>query len=261
MTQFEILDTNLRATLRVFAQAKESGEARDMPGVLLICSGVSYSTFNAALLSEPVESARELDRRVAIAAVYFRARALPWSFWLCQDWLSRRVRSEAGDVLWNHRCRRLSELPGMAAERVLPPVRPLPKLEYRRVEDQPTRLEFSHLMSVCFGIPFPISSEIYGAEQMWRSRFVGHLGCLNGNPVASAASVVAGGAAGVYSVATLPDHRRKGCAEAITRHALEEARQWSGIEPTVLESCPVAVPLYQRMGYRTVTHYTVYASD
>jgi GNAT superfamily N-acetyltransferase len=261
MREFEILDTNLRATLRVFAQAKDSGEARDIPGVLLICSGVCYSTFNAALLTEPVESARELDRRVAIAGVYFRARGLPWSFWLCEDWLSRRVRSEADGVLWNHRCRPLSDLPGMAAERLLPPVRPLAELEYRRVEDQPTRFEFNHLMSVCFGIPFPISGEIYGSEQMWRSRFVGHLGYLDGNAVASAATLAAAGAVGIYSVATLPDHRRKGYAEAITRRVLEEARQWSGIERTVLEACPAAAALYERLGYRTVTRYTVFASE
>jgi GNAT superfamily N-acetyltransferase len=261
MREFEILDANLRATLRVFAQAKDSGEARDMPGVLLVCSDVAYSTFNAALLTEPVESARELDRRVAIAAVYFRARTLPWSFWRCEDWLSRRARSEADDVLWNHRCRRLSELPGMAAERVLPPVRPLPQLEYRRVEDEAARLQFNDVMSECFGIPYPISSEIYGAEPMWHSRFVGHLGYLEGRPVASAATVVAAGVAGVYSVATLSEHRCKGYGEAITRHALEEARRWSGIERTVLQACPAAVPLYQRMGYRRVTSYTVYASD
>jgi len=260
MAGSEILEENLHATFRAYAQAKESGEAREMPGVLLACAGVEFAMFNAALLTAPVANANELDRRVAMAAVHFRARALPWSFWICEGWLAAHLRKRADAVLWRRGLHLVTELPGMLTERVLPPARPLPRLECRRVEDDRTRSAFSYIMSICFGIPLPISSEIYFSERLWRSHFTGYLGYVDGNPVSTTATLVAGGTVGVYAVATLPVHQRNGYAEALVRHTLQQARQSSGLDRTILQSSPAAVSLYERLGYRTVTRYAVFAA-
>jgi GNAT superfamily N-acetyltransferase len=260
MADFEVLEDNLRATFRAYAQAKESGEAREMPGVLLVCAGVEFAMFNATLLTAPVAKANELDRRVAMAAVHFHARALPWSFWVCEDWLTAHVRKQADNLFWKRGLHLVVELPGMLAERVLPPARRLPHLECRRVGDDLTRSAFSYIMSICFGIPLSISRQIYLSERLWRSHFTGYLGYVDGNPISTTATVVAGGTVGVYAVATLPAHQRNGYAEAMVRHALEQARRSSGIDRTILQSSPAAVSLYERLGYRTVTRYAVYAS-
>jgi GNAT superfamily N-acetyltransferase len=260
MADFEILEDNLRATFRAYAQAKESGEAREMPGVLLACADVDFAMFNATLLTAPVANANELDRRVAMAAVHFRARALPWSFWICEGWLAAHLRKRADAVFWRRGLHLVTELPGMLTERVLPPARSLPHLECRRVGDDLTRSAFSYIMSICFWIPLSISRQIYLSERLWRSHFTGYLGYVDGNPVSTTATLVAGGTVGVYAVATLPAHQRNGYAEVMVRHALEQARQSSGLDRTILQSSPPAVSLYARMGYRTVTRYAVYAS-
>jgi len=94
---------------------------------------------------------------------------------------------------------------------------------------------------------------------VWK-RFAAYVGYVNGEPVATAATLLGGGAVGVYNVATLPDHRRHGYGEAVMRHALEQARREHGIECSTLQSTPAGYGIYQRMGYRTVTKVAVYAA-
>jgi ribosomal protein S18 acetylase RimI-like enzyme len=84
---------------------------------------------------------------------------------------------------------------------------------------------------------------------------------VDGEPVATAATVIAAGAVGVYNVATLPAFRRRGHGEAVMRYALEKARQQSGCERTILQATEHGLSLYLSMGYRTVTSVDVYTCD
>jgi ribosomal protein S18 acetylase RimI-like enzyme len=72
--------------------------------------------------------------------------------------------------------------------------------------------------------------------------------------------VIADGVAGVYNVATIPPHQRRGYGELVMRHALEEMRREHGVERTILQSTPAGYRLYERMGYRPVTTVAVYSS-
>lgn len=259
MTPFEAMEENLRAMLAVFARAKASAETRGYPGVAVTYSGVQFSMFNSAILTAPVRSGRELDQRIKAAATHFAARRSPWSLWLCESWLDKPVRSQAGEISSRNGLHLVVELPGMEAERIAPPERELPRLEYRRVVDDPTRSDFNHIMSVAFGIPFAISREVYEAEKTWRGDFEGHVAYAGGAPVATAATLAAGGVVGVYAVGTLPSQQRKGYGEAVMRHTLEQVRQASGFEHTVLQSSEAGFRLYQKMGYRTIARYAVFA--
>ena len=78
--------------------------------------------------------------------------------------------------------------------------------------------------------------------------------------MATAATVIGGGAVGVYNVATMPSHRRAGYGEAVMRYAFEQARLEHGLTRTILQSTPQGLALYQRMGYRAVTAVTVFCS-
>jgi ribosomal protein S18 acetylase RimI-like enzyme len=101
---------------------------------------------------------------------------------------------------------------------------------------------------------------LYDLEDIWTGGFAGYVGYANGQPVTAAATMAAAGAVGIYSVATLPHYERSGYAETIVRHALERAREVTGLERSALQSTAVALPLYQRMGYEVVTRFAVYTS-
>ncbi len=261
MDDFLEMETNLRATLAIFTRASGTGETGEAPGVTMACSGIQFSMFNSAVLTAPVATAKDLERRIRLAAEYFRERHFSWSFWICQGWLDREVRAVVTDVFHRNDLHLVVELPGMAADRLAPPRRALPALTFRRVTDATARADFNRIMSVAFGIPFPISRAVYESERTWEGQFVGWLGYAGEVAVTSAATIATSSAVGVYAVGTLPTHQRKGYAEAVMRYALAETERETGIQRSVLQSSDAGYSLYHKMGYRNVCRYAVFASN
>ncbi|MGE5646879.1 MAG: hypothetical protein ACM336_13920 [Acidobacteriota bacterium] len=256
MAVFRAMEENLRVTLANFSRAN-SGEARELAGVAVASSGVEFPMFNSAVLTAPVSTPAELDARIRTAGRFFAARNLPWSFWVCQDWIDAGLRGSVQIVFDRSRLRLVIELPGMAAARIEPPVRRLPALTIRRVSTLDTRADFNHIMSVAFGIPIHVASTIYEAEPTWSGGFTGYVAYFEDLPVSSAATVMTGSTLGVYAVGTLPYCQHRGYAEAAIRHALDQA---GAAACTVLQSSESGFSLYSRMGFKTVTRYAVFAT-
>jgi predicted acetyltransferase len=59
-------------------------------------------------------------------------------------------------------------------------------------------------------------------------------------------------------VATLPDYRNQGYAEAVIRHSLEQAAQRYGKKRTALHATPAGFSVYQRMGYEPTAYFRTY---
>jgi ribosomal protein S18 acetylase RimI-like enzyme len=256
---FETVAGNLRESFRAIAASRNAGENRELRGLSIAAAGVAFQMFNAAFLSAPVSSEIELAQRISLASVHFGARGLEWAFWVCEDWMEPRARRRSRQVFERHGLRFSVDLPGMVAERIAPPVKPLPALEVRRVDGGANRAAFCGIGSTCFHVPIAWLSEVFDGPEVWK-RFAAYVGYVNGEPVATAATVLGGGAVGVYNVATLPDYRRRGYGEAVMRHALEEARREHGTEYSTLQSTPAGYGIYERMGYRAVTTVAVYAA-
>ena len=256
---FETVAVNLRESFRAIAASRAPGEIRELPGVSIASAGVVFQMFNAAFLSAPVASEAELARRIMLPSVHFDARGLEWAYWVCDDWLEARARRRSRQIFQRHGLRHSVDLPGMAAERILPPVKPLPTLEIRRVGDRATRDAFCAIGAFCFHVPLPWFRECFDNDCVWES-FIGWVGYVDGEPVSTAATVIGGGVVGVYNVATMPEHQRHGYGETVMRHALAEAQRRHGIGQTILQSTPAGHRLYERMGFRTVTNVAVYAS-
>ncbi len=253
---------NLLEALRFFGQARADAEIQDLPGVSLIFCGLNYAAFNAALQARPIEGdAQELGHLIDVSAEQFDARSLRWTYWLCADFLKQPLRREASRIFKRHGLHHLTEAPGMYAEHLAPATRGLPTIEVRPVADEPTRSAFAQVMSTAFEIPHSVSMSVYGAERAWKGTFQGHVGYSNGRAVTTAASVITGDVIGLYSVATLPQHRRLGFAEAIMRQIIREAQQTRGVSRTVLQATSSGFSLYEAMGYRTVTSFNVFISD
>jgi GNAT superfamily N-acetyltransferase len=256
---FETVADNLRESFRAIAASRAPGEIRELRGVSIASVGVTFQMFNAAFLSAPVPTEADLVRRIILPSVHFDARGLEWAYWVCDDWLEAKARRRSRHVFERHGLRHSVDLPGMVAERILPPVKPLPHLEIRRVGDAGTRDAFCAIGSVCFHVPLPWFREVFDNDSVW-DRFIGWVGYVDGEPVSTTATVIGGGAVGVYNVATMPEHQLRGYGETVMRHAVAEAQRRHGIGQTILQSTPAGHRLYQRMGFRTVTNVAVYAS-
>ena len=89
---FQCVADNLRQSFRVLADGRPRGSVLELPGVSIASLGVTFQMFNAAFLSEPVETERALEATLRTRRDYFESQALRWSFWICEDWLRPAIR-------------------------------------------------------------------------------------------------------------------------------------------------------------------------
>ncbi|HUS06803.1 MAG TPA: GNAT family N-acetyltransferase [Bryobacteraceae bacterium] len=262
MPLFGLVEENLRAAMRCYSFASVEGEIRELPGVTIASCGMNYPVFNSAMLTSPVEGGeQELDQRIALAAVHFKARMLGWSFWLCEDLISPGLRCMVAQIFRKRNMEPIAQPPGMLAAKLEPSTRQLPCLNCRRVNDDRTRFDFSDVASVVFSLPFATSTKIYGPESTWKSGMAGYVGYLNGKPVSIVATIATGRAIGIYSLGTLPQHQGYGLGETLIRHAVAESQRENGLDTVVLQATKEGFGLYVRMGFRIVTSFAVYLRE
>lgn len=99
-------------------------------------------------------------------------------------------------------------------------------------------------------------------EPSWDARVLAEdyrvwVGRVDGRAVTTATAFVGYGFVGVYAVATLAEARGRGYGEAVT---------WAATLcrpdlPATLQASEMGRPVYERMGYRTVTTFTVWEAD
>ena len=133
-------------------------------------------------------------------------------------------------------------------------------MEVRPVDSGATLNDFRALGSTCFHVPIAWFSEVFDERVAERKVFRCWVGYREGAPVATAASVLSERALGIYNVATAPEHRKHGYAEAITRFAIDHALGEGPARRLVLQSTSQGHRLYDRMGFYPVTRVLVYNS-
>ncbi len=84
-------------------------------------------------------------------------------------------------------------------------------------------------------------------------------GLLDGRPVATSIAIRSGDVSGVYGVGTHESARRRGVGTAVTWAAVEAGRAW-GCDTIVLQASDMGLPVYERMGFRTVISYETFAA-
>ena len=127
-------------------------------------------------------------------------------------------------------------------------------------QDPRVMADFRTIGSLCFHVPPTWFREVFD-DSMPMREFICWVGYSAGLPVATAATVVSHGVIGVYNVATVPDERGKGYAEAITRHAIAEAARQSGLTRVILQATAQGERLYKRLGFREVSRLVVFNSN
>ncbi len=141
--------------------------------------------------------------------------------------------------------------------------RPFPDLVIESATDVGERTQWSKPMVIGFGIPLTV---VPGFEDYCRrlgqelalGRFELSTGWRNRKPVATAALFLAGGVAGVYCIATLPEARGQGIGTAMTRAACARAREL-GYRVAVLHASEMGFGIYQKIGFRAYGRIGLYS--
>lgn len=258
---FHPIEANLRQSFRALAAGRPKADVLELPGVTIASLGVAFQMFNAAFLSEPVTTAEKLEQRLALARAHFEAQRLSWAFWFCEDLLERQVGRRLTQTCEAYGLRPASELPGMMARDMARPKRVLPRMEFHRAVGASALSDFRTVGAACFHVPVQWFSEVFNdGVGVNNPEFGCWVGYYEGLPVTTAAVVVSDGAIGLYNIATMPDYRGRGMAEAITRHVAGVAREEAGPLPLILQSTSLGRRMYDKLGFREVTQILVFNS-
>jgi len=251
---------NLAATMASFAYGIPGARVVENPAFTLVDTGSAFGAFNSAILREEAGE-REFVESLDGTAEYFGAQGSPWSYWVCESFLDPPLRRQLTRVFAKRKLHLTSSSPGMIASRLAAQKRALPSLPIRRVGDPATIRGFCHLMAVTFDGPSRELGSMYRRPELWtQPHFRGYVGSVRGFDATGGITVVAGGVIGLYAVATLPEFMRRGYGEALMRYAIEDTHADYGPMPVVLQSSPIAVKLYRRMGFEQTAQFSLYST-
>jgi len=265
MTGFQVMEANLRQSFRVLAQGRPQADIAELDGVSIASLGAAFQMFNAAFLSREVSGLEDLESRFHAARQVFDSRRMPWSFWVCDEWLPRPVRRDLVRTCESFGMRAVTEMPGMIADslretgRFSLRSRPAPELEIRRADNARIMSDFRAVGSACFHVPPAWFGEVFD-DTVPSREFRCWVGYHEGRPVATAATVASHDVIGLYNVAAIPGEQKKGFGEAITRHAVSEAAKESGLQRVILQSTWQGERLYRKLGFREVSRLVVFNS-
>lgn len=257
---FHPVEQNLRQSFRALAAGREKGAVPELPGVTIASLGVRFQMFNAAFLSGPVEGPAALEARLEVACEHFKQEGRAWSLWVCEDWLSWTAKRRLSKMCAARGLRPAAEMPGMVATELALPSRHMPRLEIRRLSTAAELNDFRMIGALCFRVPNHWFAEVFDPSVLTNRHFECWVGYMDGEPVATAATVPQAGSIGLYNVATVPAVRGRGVGEAITRYAAADARLRYGNLPLVLQATTMGLGLYERLGFKQVTRIVAYVS-
>ena len=210
-------------------------------------------------------SADEADRRIAEISSAFAARGTGFLWWAAPF----HTPADLGARLVRGGLRDEGSVPAMAMDLALLPrdEQPPRGLEIEPVTDAATLREFIGILADEMGIPDgepnPAARHHAALLEAIPPTFADepvplrYLGRIDGRAVATSRIAIAAGVAGLYAVTTLPDVRGRGFGRAMTLAALDAGRS-IGLRIGVLQASDSGLPVYRRLGFRTLFDYEVY---
>jgi predicted GNAT family acetyltransferase len=230
------------------------GTTPAVPGVVAYSSGVPYPLFNGVLRARLEPSA--VPAAAAELRERFAALGLPATWWVGPD----SAPDDLGERLAGLGCPQVEAAELMAIDLdALPDEAPPTGLEIRPVEADEVRA-WAGVVAEVFHVAEPAGSAYAALEAATPAthRYARFGGWAGGRLVATAAVTTDAGVAGIYSVATLAGHERRGYGRALTAAALREGRR-RGLHVGTLQATAVGHPVYRRLGFADVGVFRLHA--
>jgi ribosomal protein S18 acetylase RimI-like enzyme len=241
-----------------FANGAEHGQIMELPGVTAMFSNVPVPFLNSLGLNAPIVDEPDLSGRVAAIASFGRTAGLPFFAAVCEGLIPPELRLAVPDRFAANGMVPFMNWLGMAAERLESPRRKNDEFIIRPVSTIETRYAVNELNSIAYDMPPELGREALAREQLW-NRMFGSVGFIDDLPVATATAMIVDQRIYIALVATHPDYRRRGYAEACMRDAISRAAESTGLTRIVLHATEAGHPVYLRMGFRDVVSFTLYA--
>lgn len=235
------------STWQGYAQRFPSDEKVTHPEMEIAFAGIAVPLFNLAFPKSKSELKREeFERLLREFGKILKTRGVPGLMFL-----------QTGQVEKNSGIEAMFRMPGMVAGELLPPKRALREFAIREVAGTKMAEEIAQLNVVCHEMELKDVAELTCAE-LWGGPNHGFLLYEDGKAVAGGSASFVEGVSYIGWMATLPECRGRGFAEALVRHMDVFMRRRYGVEETVLHATEMGRPVYERMGFQAVDEFAAY---
>lgn len=228
----------------------ETVEGRDF---FIVSTGAPFGAFNLGIVKPDGD-----DAEGAIARIedYFGSRALPYRIQLRHDQLEAHQPGllRSGYVA-------VEPTPAMVLRKITSAPAHAAGLETEILEpsDADAVAGFRSVVEEGFGMPAGMGAAAISDRVVSHPDTALILGCVDGVPVATTLLVMTNQVAGLYMVATSEAHRRRGYGAAVTWVGVEEGGR-RGARFASLQASAMGRPVYERMGFETLSTYHAHAS-
>lgn len=229
-----------------------AAEERLLPERTLIATGIELSFCNAIV--ENNENAPLEETQVDHAINFFRNKKLPFIWWNADRILEKKGLQFGG------------VFKGIAAEISVPreAAQPTHDIFVKKVQTNAEKESFYKIMGEVYSIPRTLLNQFsIGCEAAVNAGdAINFLGYLDKTPVSIVTLAIGNAAAGLWSLGTLPDARKKGLASAVVTAAVEEAkaRQYDHMM-AILTPEAMAKGLFDKLGFKVACDMPCYFFD
>lgn len=245
------MDLNLWEMYRAMARAADGGEIRETRALTMLAVPGSMVWNNLVLVRDAIE-ADELVREVRD---FYVRRGLPFGIYTrahADADLEQALVARAFAVLVGNPGMVLLRDPGTACAPA--------GLAVRAATDERGRDAFRHVTGEAYATydqPRDLADHLFATlASVCAPTVQGFVGWVGDEPVAAAALYLTHGVAGVGEVGTVPAHRGRRYAEAVTWAVVREGFR-RGAAFVNLQASPMGEAVYARMGFTTPTAYHV----
>jgi GNAT superfamily N-acetyltransferase len=224
-------------------------------GVEYVFSGCPIPFFNIALLTARGISPDDLKSRAREASAWASDKEVPWLFLVTHEALGGDL--DVAALLDDCDMSPQVPLTGMQTEGVTPSVEAPSGVELSVPRNDAGCSAILDINAAAYGMDFSAAKELIGTSAFWVNHFP-IIGAVGGRPVVTASVLMTDNCRYVALVATDPAWQRRGLADAAMRRALELSAAVHGERPTLLHATEAGRPVYERMGYRAISHHTIF---
>jgi len=240
-------DTNFYEGWRSMA-AVAGGFIHEGDGILIAAPGVGPVWLNLVFVTQPL---RDPEAQLAGAFALLDARSVPF-FVRVRDGLDPAAEIAAESLGLKY----TDSIPGMALD-------PIPvdggrdaDLDIREVMDDAAFSDFAAVTAASFDLG-ESGPQLLPPVMRTVTNTHWYVGYKDGEPVAASSLERFDDVAGINFIGTLAAHRGRGYGEAMTWRVVNRGKE-EGCELAVLQASEAGQPVYERMGFRTVTGYKTF---
>ncbi len=213
-------------------------------GVAFISMGLNHARFNPVMVVGPPRDAMGVIEK---ARAFYGRLKKPWELTVLGDWAPEM--NEAAKVSG---LEQVALNPGLLLAPLVPRLEGAPgDLEVRRVRDGDALYEHNGVIACGFGIDRSVTAAFDDAESLKALDMERYTGYVGNTAVVTALRVSALRIASVFNVVTIPEYRKRGYGDWLTRLCAHESLS-EGCVANFLESTVAGYSMYLKMGYEHV---------